>query len=212
MSVEQYSPPARVISGGYPTPRDSGRPVTYNAAQDGRRSFFSRFIAPFLSRFHKSPGSPARTSRRPGFDVTLLQWSQFSESATAACVLCAADCQDVNRLRQILGLLPVGRIVQPTVVRQIRGGSFKSASDDLCVLMNQLRLPIRWTRQGILLTAPVCLCEHCAKVGERLRRTEQFRLCFKAALPSNLSALHRHSRNEAGTPTARPGVGLALPP
>ena len=211
MSAEKYNLPASVISGGNPSPRNSGRPVTSNAAQYGRRSF-SRFIAPLLSWCHKSPESPARAGR-PASNLASLQWSQFSESAAESCVLCAVDCQDANRLRQLVGLLPVGRKVQLSVIRKILGGNFKSASDDLCLLMNQFRLPIRWTRQGILLTAPVQLCERCAQVGEQLRRTDQFQEWFKAALPDQISDLRRQrQRNHAGQPTATPGIGSALPP
>jgi hypothetical protein len=167
----------------------------------------------FLKYFHRTPDAP--TPARPVFDLESFQWSRFSEDTASGCVLCTIDPQDSKRLKQIIGVLPVGLKVQLPVISQIVGVNFKTISSDLRVLIHQLRLPIKWNRQGIMLTAPVFLCKHCAQTGERIRATEQFKKRFRAAATARIEdshLLHRQERREAVRSMAGQRIGSASPP
>jgi hypothetical protein len=154
MSAEIQNGAAGVLFGGNVNPPPFGTLAVSIAAPVGRRSF-SRFVQAVLRRLRKLVH---RTPAAPG------------------CVLCAADFSDVARLARLVAILPVGRKITVPAISAILNERFNTISSDLHLLVYQLRLPIKRTHQGFLLTAPVHLCKNCTSLGERLRQTKPKRL------------------------------------
>ena len=114
----------------------------FAAAKSGKRSF---------SRFFKSPlnhlqGLIHGQSEKPG-----------------SCMICPAGHPDIRRLAQIVGKLPIGETVALSRVREGLDANFKTVIADLNYMIFELRMPIEFSRRGILLKKPVHLCEDCAR-------------------------------------------------
>ena len=90
---------------------------------------------------------------------------QFVGGAPAApgCVLCAVKSSDRARLAKIVASLPVGKKITLPKLSAIVNMPYGALDHDLNRLRFDLRLPIKKTRHGILLTEPVRLCENCAR-------------------------------------------------
>jgi hypothetical protein len=128
---------------------DLNTPVDSVAAPVGRRSFscfFKSALAPLRKFVYTTPTEPG-------------------------CVICTSGHSDVTRLAKLVALLPVGRKVQLPALSAILNVKFKIISRDLNMLEHQLRLPIKRTHHGILLTEPVRLCKNCAGLGKQLRHS-----------------------------------------
>jgi hypothetical protein len=152
MSAEIQNGAASVLFGGMHNPPLLGTLAV--AAPVGQRSF-SRFFRAALG---------------------CLRRFVYTAPAAPGCVLCAADFSDVARLARLVAILPVGQKVTVPAISRILGVSFKTISSDLHLLVYQLRLPIKRTHQGFLLTESVRLCKNCARLGERLRQIKTRRL------------------------------------
>lgn len=129
-------------------------PVASIAAPAGQRS---------ISRFFQSAFDRIR---------------QFVNSAPteSGCAICTSGHSNVRRLAALVAILPVGQKVTVPAISRILGVSFKTISSDLHVLVHQLRLPIKRTHQGFLLTDPVHLCENCTRLGKQFLQTNARRL------------------------------------
>ena len=82
------------------------------------------------------------------------------------CVICQAGHPDLQRLARIVGKLKVGENVNLAKVRDGLDANFKTVIADLEYLVLEMRLPIEFSRRGILLKEPVALCENCAWIAE----------------------------------------------
>lgn len=112
-----------------------------NAAFIGARSF-SLLLKPVFARLRQFVGG---VPSAPG------------------CVLCAVKSSDRARLAQIVASLPVRKKITLPKLSAIVNMPYGALDHDLHLLMFRLRLPIKRSRRGILLTEPVRLCENCAR-------------------------------------------------
>lgn len=131
---------------------------------------------------------------RPAFALASLQWSGFEPGAASGCVLCQADFIQGNRLRQLVGLLPISANMHVTVLSQILGVRIGTISRDLNLLKRQFGLPIKCSHRGFMLTAPVALCKSCTLPGEQVRQTERFRNEFKVSTGGRFSEVRQHNK------------------
>jgi len=130
------------------------------------------------------PGSPAiaapagQRSISRFFQSAFDRIRQFVNSAPteSGCAICTSGHSNVRRLAALVAILPVGQKVTVPAISRILSVSFKTISSDLHVLVHQLRLPIKRTHQGFLLTDPVHLCENCTRLGKQFLQTNARRL------------------------------------
>ena len=172
---------ARVASPAIGSSYSSGLNGDGQAISSRKRSF-SSFFAAVRSLFPKSgTTAPAETMpARVAPEIASLQWSKFDASAASGCILCTVDFLRLNRVRQIVGILPVGfNVIIPTLC-QVLEVPFSIALSDLNYLVHQVGLPIKGDKKRFKLSEPICLCKSCAQIGERVRQTERFRKYFKA--------------------------------
>lgn len=138
----------------------------------------------FLKFFQRTPDVP--TPAHPAFDLVSLQWSGLDPDVASGCVLCRADFVRGNRLRQLVGILPLGLNMQVPVISKVLEANFKTINSDLRLLIHQFGLPIERSHRGVMLTASVGLCKKCAQTAEHVRQSEQFKKRFKVALPGQV--------------------------
>jgi hypothetical protein len=149
-------------------------------------SFVSKALSGLRKIVYRRPDAPAH-------DCTVLKESSLHDLSgalhrakmildeTFECSLCALEKTERERLCRIMGLLPVGFVVQLPVISAITGEKFGAVTADLNFLTYRLGFPIKNLKPGYLLTSPIQLCPRCVEIGEQLWDTPIFKKRFKAS-------------------------------
>ena len=171
---------ARVASPAVGSSYSSGLNGDSQAAKSPKRSF-SSFFAALRYLFRKSvssaPADAISASVPPSSEA--LQFSQFDKSAASGCVLCTVDLLHLDRVRRLVGILPIGLHVNIPLIGRALGLRLSTVRRDLNLLRHDIGLPIKRTKRGFVLTKPISLCGSCARIGENVRQTEGFRKYYK---------------------------------
>jgi hypothetical protein len=96
------------------------------------------------------------------------------------CALCLARQTD-PRLAIVLGMISRGQFASMATIREKLGSGFKDVSRLVHTLKHELHLPLRRTRRGVYLTAPIHVCPDCVRRNERHPASDNFRTVPDAA-------------------------------